>query len=101
MWKEPNNVRGMNIMNGLFMLYRGGQYYWCRKPEEIETEPNCCKSLTNFIKYASPLARIEFTTLTVIGNYDIVGINPTTLYNKIVVTITSLFCVGSVDFAHC
>jgi len=39
---EETGVPGEN-------LYRGGQFYWWRKPEDPEKTITCRKSLTNFI----------------------------------------------------
>ena len=35
----------------IFQLYRGRQFYWCRKPQYPEKPPTCRKSMTNTVSH--------------------------------------------------
>jgi len=66
----------------IFQLYRGGQFYWWRKPQYFsyivavsfigggnQRKPlTCCKSLTNFIAFVVHLALIEIRTHNISGD---------------------------------
>ena len=49
----------------ILQLYRGGQFYWWRKPEYPKKPPICCKSY-HIMLYTSPWSRFELTTWVVI-----------------------------------
>ena len=51
-------------LSTIFQLYRGGEFYWCRKPENPEKTTN---KHEHILFYSSPWAGVERTISVVIG----------------------------------